>query len=426
MQLVLVGTNHNHAPIQIRERLSIQPQDLPARLKSLANGGVGVNEVVALSTCNRTEVYAVAARGADIQEYLLGAMSSWSHVPVEDLKERTYAMYDEEAVSHLITVASGLDSLVVGEEQIQGQVRDAAKVAKQAETAGRFLTELFQHAVRFSTKVRHECGFELKGASVSSAAVSLLRKTSATQPIHSILLIGAGKMITLAAGDLSTPRQAQVWVANRTTQRAEELAKRFGGKPIAFNKIPEILEKADAVLSCTSSPTYIITWELLDRAMAKRPEKPLILIDASVPRNIDPAVSVLSNVQLFNLDDLTPLTKSAHESLKPQLEKAGRMIREEAQRVFMHLRAYDANETLKDLMRMAEEIREQELSRALNKIGHVSDREKEILELLTRRIINKLLYEPTARLKEHMGNGDGEAYDAMVRELFAIDQENDR
>jgi len=423
--LVLLGTNHNYAPIDFREKLFVKSQDLPNRLKSLVKNGRAIQEAVILCTCNRAEVYAVASQDADVRGYLTDAMTSWSTDPIGNLEEHSYLLYDRDALRHLITVTMGLDSLVKGEEQIQGQVREAARVAKQNLTAGHFLDGLFQYAIRASSRIRQECGFEFRGASVSSAAVSILRNVSTARPIHSILLIGAGKMMTLAASDLSTSTPSQVWVANRTIQRAEELANRFGGKPIAFNKIPEVLLETEAVLSCTSSTNFIITKDVLEDIMQKRDGNPLVLIDASVPRNIDPEVSGLPNVQLFNIDDLAPFVKIASESLRTQLEKADAMILEEADRFFARLRSNDARDTLKGLRTMAEDIRRRELSRALSKIGHVSDREKEILELLTTRIINKLLYEPTARLKEHMGNGNGEAYEAMVRELFGIDQEND-
>jgi glutamyl-tRNA reductase len=423
-QLILVGTNHNYAPVEFRERLSIQAQDVPARLKTLISDVSDLREAVVLSTCNRTEVYAVAPPESGVASQLIEAMSSWSHIPISDLKERTYTMQDEEAVRHLIAVASGLDSQVIGEKQVQDQVRDAFNVAKQAGSTGFFMSELFQHALRASIRIRRDCGIEVKGASVSSAAVSFLKKKTADQSLRSILLIGAGKMMTLAAKDLFTSSHAQVWVANRTSQRAEELATRFGGIPIAFNKIPEVLEKVDAVLTCTASTNYIITRELLERTMRKRAGTRLILIDTSVPRNIDPDVANIPDVQLFNLDDLAPLLKGAQDSLRPQLEKSEARIREEAEKSYAYIRAHDANDTLRDLMTLAEEIREKELSRALNKIGKVSEREKKVLDLLTRRIINKLLYEPTTRLKEHMGNGDGEAYEAMLRELFAIGRDN--
>jgi glutamyl-tRNA reductase len=423
-QLILVGTNHKHAPVELREKLAIPVEELAARMKSLLHEDGAIKEVVVLSTCNRTEIYAVTSHDAKTAERLMWALSKWSNIPVTELKERTYGFVDIEAIRHLFTVTSGLDSLVVGEHQIRGQVREAAKTAIQAGTAGRFLTDLFQRAVRVADSVREESGLELEGASVSSATVSLLKKAAGNNPINSVLLVGAGKMINLAATNLAGTDGTKVLVANRTFQRAEQLAKRIGGTAIAFDRILEALETVDAVLSCTSSTSYVITKKHLDAVAKKRTAKPLILIDAAVPRDIDPAGAGIAGIELYNIDDLAPLVKETYDTLQPQLAKADEIIQKESESFFAHLRAYNANDTLKDLRKMAEEIREKELSRALRRMGQVSDREKEILDLLTRRIVNKLLYEPTARLKEHAGNGDGEAYEAVVRELFAIDQES--
>jgi glutamyl-tRNA reductase len=424
LQLILVGTNHKHAPVELRERLSIPASELPARLRSLLREYVGIKEVVVLSTCNRTEIYAVASQEAKTTECLTQALSKWSNIPVTELKKYTYDFVDIEAIRHLLAVACGLDSLVIGEHQIRGQVREAAKVAMQAGTAGRFLTDLFQRALRVADKFREECGLKLGGMSVSSAAVSLLSKAAGNKPIKSVLLVGAGKMMSLAAIGLADSCGAKVWIANRTFHRAEQLARRVGGTAVAFERIPEVLETVDAVLSCTSSTSYVITRDHLDAVAKKRTGKPLILIDTAVPRDIDPAGADIAGIELYNIDDLAPFVKETYGALQPLLANAGEIIQKESESFFAHLRAYNMNDTLKDLRRMAEGIRENELSRALRRLGQVSDREKEILEVLTRRIVNKLLYEPTARLKEHAGNGDGETYESVVRELFAIGRES--
>ena len=424
LKLILVGTNHKHAPVELREKLSIPAEELPARLRSLLHEYGAIKEVVVLSTCNRTEIYAVASHETNATECLMQALSKWSNIPVTELKKYTYDFVDIEAIRHLFAVASGLDSLVIGEHQIRGQVREAAKVAMQAGTAGRFLTDLFQRALPVADSFREKCGLELEGISVSSAAVSLLNKATGNKPIKSVLFVGAGKMIGLAAISLVHTCGAKIWIANRTFHRAEQLARRLGGTPVAFEKIQEVLETVDAVLSCTSSTSYVITKEQLDAVAKKRTGKTLILIDTAVPRDIDPTGASIAGIELYNIDDLAPFVKETYGMLQPRLAKANEIIQKESESFFARLRAYNMNDTLKDLRRMAEEIREKELSRALRRLGQVSDREKEILELLTRRIVNKLLYEPTTRLKEHAGNGDGEAYESVVRELFAISQES--
>lgn len=389
----------------------------------MIQGNKNIKEAIILSTCNRTEIYTVSYHDANVAEYVTKIMSDWSGIPLANLKQHLYSLLDEEAVRHLIAVASGLDSLVVGEQQVQDQVREAGKVAGQAGTRGRFLSELFQYAYRAATNIRKQSGVGLERPSASSAAISLLKKVFNGHPISSILLVGAGKMITLAADALSAFPKIEVWVANRTIQRAKQLAERVGGKPVPFDGIRAALQKADAVLTCTSSTDYIIKAEDLDAAMSKRGDRPLVLIDASVPRNIDPSVAKISGVQLYNIDDLAPFMEENQESYRSKILKARELVREQTEGFYARIRSYDANDALKDLRRLAEEIREEELSRALRRLGDISDREKEIVDILTRRIINKLLYEPTARLKEHASNGDGETYETVIRDLFAIGQE---
>lgn len=423
-QITLVGTNYKYAPIETREQLWCQPQSLPKLLKSITQSHNGVREAVVLSTCNRTEIYVFSSRDTTIREYLTKSLSDWSGLDVSSLRQHVYSSTDEEAVYHLIGVAAGLDSLVVGEQQIQAQVKNAAKIANQAGTLGRYLSELFHYAYRSATEVRTQSGIGLERASVSSAAVSLLRHVSGNKFIESILLVGAGKMITLAVDDLATFGKAQVWVANRTFQRAKELAERFGGKPLAFDEIPNTLREADAVLACTSAPYYVIKARDLEAVMPKRAGRSLILIDASVPRNIDPEAAKIPGVQLFNIDDLAPYVKLNDKSQQSKVEEAEQLVRKKTESFYARIRAFNANETLKDLRRIAEEIREKELSRALRRLGKVSDREREVVDLLTRRIVNKLLYEPTTRLKEHASNGDGETYEAVIRELFSVDRDN--
>ncbi len=422
LQLTLVGTNHVHAPIALRERLWFQSESIPKYLRSMIRENERVSEVAILSTCNRTEVYAVSQRNPNIAEYVTSKISQWSGIPTTDLAGHLYSFTDEEAVEHLLTVSSGLDSLVLGDGQIQGQVKEAAKIASQAGTIGRFLFELFQQAVRATADIREQSGLELEKNSVSSAAISLIKQKVGSNPIKSILLVGAGKMIAIAAERLMEGGSIEVFVANRTIQRAESLAKRIGGKPLALNQIPEVLAKADAVLSCISAAQYVINAGDLASAMQKRNNRPLLLVDAGVPRNVDPAAAQIHQVQLYNIDDLAPFLEENRNTMQASLAQARALIRKEADRFNAHIKTYGAIGTLKDLRKVAEEIREEELSKAIRRLGNLSDHDKKVVDLLTRRIVNKLLFEPTARLKEHASNGDGDTYEAVIRELFAIDK----
>ena len=423
-RILVVGTSHKLAPVGVRERLNCHADQKAALLKSLLQSCRGVEEVALLSTCNRTEVYALTTDVIETANDFTGLLSQCSSIPVAELKEYLYVLLDEEVIRHLFKVSAGLDSLVTGERQIQDQVRNAGRLANQAGTSGRILSDLFHRAYTSSLKIRKETDLGLEDPSVSKAAITLLKKHSAAHPIRSILLIGAGKMISLAASDISALGSPEVWVANRTDHRAEELAKRARGKPVQFTKIPEVLESVDAVLSCTSATKYLITAHDLKSVMQSRHLKPLVIVDASVPRNIDPEVAKISGVQLFNIDDLVSFVdENGNSPLKGRIDDASKLIETELGHFLARIHSFSANDTLKDLRRLAEKIREKELERALRQMGHASEREEKILDILTKRIVNKLLYEPTARLKEHAGNGDGGTYEAVIRELFAIGQQ---
>ncbi len=424
LQLTMVGTNHKHAPIEVRERLWCPSESLPTRLRNIVSENKNIQEVVILSTCNRTEIYAISSRDPNPSVYLTNMMMSWCDIP--DLKECIYSLSGDEAARHLIMVASGLDSLVLGEEQIRDQVREAARTAARVGTIDRFLSGLFQHAYTAAAEIRNRSGLGPRGSSVSSAAIFVLKDLARESPINLILLVGAGKMISLAAEDLSTFPGIEVWVANRNFQRAKDLAARFRGKPIEFGEIPTALQKTDVVLTCTSSSDYIITAQDLERLMSKRGDRRLIVIDTAVPRNVDPAAERVPGIRLFNIDDLSPFVKNNDQSTQTKITKAEEFAHREAEKFYARMRAYNAADTLKDLRRVAEDIREKELSRALRRLGNVPAREKEIVDLLTQRIVNKLLFEPTTRLKEHASNGDSETYEAVIRELFAISRDREQ
>ena len=418
MQLTVVGTNHRHAPIDVRERLWCRPEMLPDRLKSILNGGV--REAVILSTCNRTEIYTLSDPGVQLAEELNGHLSAWSGIENTEIQNYVYALTGHEVVHHLIKVAAGLDSLAVGEPQIRDQVRQALRVANRVGTSGRFLSELFKHVDNAAEQIRKTSGLEAERISVSSAVTQLLKHLAAERKLDTILLVGAGKMITLAAEDLAGLGGAQIWVANRTLQKAKDLAGRVHGKAISLDEIPDALVKADVAITCTSSSDYVIGTEELQHAVARRQGSPLVVVDVAVPRNVNPKAKLTQGLKVYDIDDLAPFSQERTVSIEPKLAKAERLAQEETVSFYAHVQAYDANDLLRDLRRVAEGIREKELSRALKKLGDVPNREKTILELLTRRIVNKLLYEPTLRLREHATNGDGEEYEAMIRELFKI------
>ncbi len=414
-QLILVGANHKSAPIWLREKFHSELDQIKYRLNLMTGNGSGIREAVILSTCNRIEVYVLTYGNENAINSLLSILSDWGRIPTDEVARHAYTLFDDAAANHLFAVASGLDSLILGEQQIQLQVRNAARIAKEAGASGHVLSELFHSADRCATRVRKEIELGFDGSSVSSAAISLL--TSRYPNADSVLIVGAGKMITLAADELKSSEKREILIANRTFQRAEALATRVSGAPWPYEEIPSALERVDAVIIFTSSNDYVISAGDISSAIQKRPKRELILIDGSIPRNIDPQATEISGVHLYNVDDLAPFAVKIPEY---RMSEASMMIGAEVTKFFAKLRSYQANDTLRELHQLAEKIRQRELSRALNRMDKISSRQKEIIDILTRRIINKLLYEPTARLKEHAGNGDGESFDLAIRELFAI------
>jgi glutamyl-tRNA reductase len=418
LQLTFLGTDHKHIPVEERERFCCQPETLTNRLKSLANGRI--QEAVILSTCNRTEIYTLSSTANETIADLKSKMSIWSGMELARIEERTYTLSGEDAVRHLISVAAGLDSLAIGESQIQEQVRQAIRVANRTGTSGRFLSELFKHADSAASTIRGQTGLATRRISISSAVTVMLSHLAAERKIGLVLLVGAGKMISLAAEDLAELPGMEILVANRTIEKAKEIADRIHGRAIQLSDIPVALEKADVVLTCTSSDDYIIGTQELRKAMERRSGKQLVVLDVAVPRNVNPDAKQIPGLELYDIDDLGPYAQELTLPVTPKLDEARRLAEEEAHNFCNHLRTYEANDLLRDLRKVAEDIREKELSRALRKLGDISDHEKTIVDLLTRRIVNKLLYEPTLRLKTHTADGDGEDYETVIRELFDI------
>jgi len=334
------------------------------------------------------------------------------------LRRYTYSLKSEEAVHHLFSVASGLDSMVKGEQQIQGQVNDALESAIRAGTAGPFLLELFRNACRVSKSVRKL--IELDRASVSTAAISLLRHVSAGHDIRRILLVGAGKMAGLVAQQPTRDAKADIWIANRTFSRAEELALKFGARPLPLDEIPDTLQTVDAVICSAHSPNYIIRTEDLEVAVARRENKPIFLIDIAVPRNIDPKGAMIPGVHLYNIDDLAHFLEAYSEPSEIKITKAKHHIDIEVEKFCARIRNRKVLETIRELRIMSERIRKEELSGALRLMADLSDHDRKVIETLTRRIINKLLHEPTIRLRRQADQMNGSNHAATICELFGI------
>lgn len=391
-RLLAIGVSHHHAPLEVRERLFLQDGHAAELAADLAGEGV---EAVVLSTCNRTEVYVVGGEPEVAREELerrsgldlAGMLARWD---------------DGEAVSHLFRVAAGLDSLVPGESQILGQVRDAYEAARRAGATSALLNRLFEDALHAGKRVRTEAKLHELPESVAASAVELGARELGGVKGRRALLFGAGRMSELAARDLRA-RGAEVVVSSRTLESAQELAERVGGRAAAFDAVAVELPEADLVLSATRCPYPIL------HAEAVRPrEKPLVLVDVAVPRDLDPAIGELDGCTLFDIDALGEGLVGREEDVR----EAEAIVAEEAARFAEWRRARDAAEAIRDLRARAEEIRSEELARAGSRLSDLSPRERETVETLTTQIVNKLLHAPTVRAKE--------AGSEPLRDLFAL------
>jgi glutamyl-tRNA reductase len=376
-----------------------------------------VREAVVLSTCNRTEVYASVERFHPGVGDLRDGLSELAYVPPEDLADHVYTYHDTAAVAHLFTVAAGLDSALLGESEILGQVRRAWEVAAAEGASGSTLNQLFRHAVEVGKRVRHETGIGRRLTSLSSAAVALAGERLGGLDGRRVLVVGAGAMgeriATVAAG-----RGARVVVANRTVERARVVAEEVGGTAVGLLSLPSSLAEVDAVLTSTGSSSPLIERADLEVAVAGRPT-PLLVVDVAVPRDVDPAVSTLPGVILLDMDDLRASVDAGLAARRREVGRARDLIDEEVARYRDAATARSAAPLVVALRRRAEELRAAEIARLGRDLAPV---ERERLDALSRSLVAKLLHEPTVRLKEVGGTARGERLAEATRELFDLDE----
>jgi glutamyl-tRNA reductase len=407
VSVVLVGISHHRAPVELRERAALDSKRAGELAAQLA-GEHG--EAVCLSTCNRTELY-LADEAADEAERKAEA----ALLALEaELGPALYRLRDEAAARHLFSVAAGLDSMVPGEGQILGQVRLAHKTG----TTGRILDRLFRHALHTGRKARAQTAIGESPASVSSAAAVLAEQVFDDLRGRSVLVIGAGKVGTLAVRNLVSRGATIAFVANRTPDRALELARRFGGEPVPLDRVDSALTDADVVLSSTSSADWILTREQVERTLAARKGRPLFLIDLAVPRDLDPAIHELDGCYLYDIDDLEAVVAETLAGRRREAERAEAIVGAEADRFRAWQASLDVVPAIASLRARAEEIRAAELRRA-----KLSDAERRAADSVTAAVLNKLLHLPTIRMKQAAAAADGVIYADAVRHLFGLEDE---
>lgn len=420
MPLVLMGANHKSAPLEIRESLVFSQGDLTDTLLGLLDPP-GLKEAMILSTCNRTEVIAhgedVHRTIAKIKEVLIRR----SGRPATEVEPHLYLMLDIDAVRHLFSVASSIDSMVVGEPQILGQVKEAYKLAVQCKACGPVLNRVLHHAFRVSKRVRTETEIGKGAVSVAYAAVEMARSIFKSLEGKTVLLVGAGEMIELAARHLMERGVKRLLVANRTLSRGQELAAQLRGTAVSFESLPFHLSQADMVLTCTGATDPIIHREQVRRALHARKNRPMFFIDIAVPRDVDPDVGKLDNVFLYDMQDLQRVVEHHKGQRESELKKALAIVDEAADKMAVWFGSEDTEPTIKCLRTWAEQVRQAELQKTLQRLQGLGERDQQMLDAMTKAIVNKLLHQPITHIRQKAGKEGSTAYLEMARELFGLD-----
>jgi len=417
VRILTLGLNHRTAPVEIREKLAFPETAQPQALSRLV-GDYGLREAAILSTCNRSEIY-LAAEG-DGLESARRFLADSQGVDVHALESHFYALSDTEAALHLFRVACGIDSLVIGESQILKQVRETLETAQQNGSARLLLNELFQRSLHVGKRARTETDIGRGRLSISTAAVELAAQIFENLADCTALLIGAGEMGELTAQYLIDSDVSQLWVANRTRERAEELARRFSGQATPFEQVPDRLAEVDIVISSTAASGFVILPDMLRQAMRQRRGRPLFLIDIAVPRDIDPQVRDFDNVFLFDIDDLEQVVQANRGEREGEILKVQTLIDEELADFLHWLNALGAGPLIRDLRQHTDRLRQVELDRWTGKLAHLSADDRQLVEGVLRGYANKLLHAPLVQIREFANLEDGYIRLDTVRRLFDL------
>ena len=428
-QIVSIGTSHHVAPVEFREKLAFSEEQLIESLHHLRES-YKVHEAVILSTCNRVEVYAVANTQRAVEspvKILLDFLSHYHRIGVETLKKWSYRHHNLDTILHLFRVTSSLDSMVVGESQILGQVKEAFDLSRSAGGAGTILNRLFDKAFSVGKRVRSETTITTGAVSISYAAVELAKKIFNTLEDKTVAIIGAGEMSELTAKHLVTNGVSKVIVANRTYERAVNIAEKFKGIPVAYENDLEFLIDADIVISSTNASDYLIKRKPLADIMRKRKHRYMFLIDIAVPRDIEPDVSKINHAFLYNIDDLEAVVASNLKDRQQEAVRAEQIVSEEARRFHDQLQILEVNPTIKALHQHFQQIAESELQSCIDKTT-LSDTQEAAVASMTQALVKKLLHHPVENLRNAVndGNADHGQYVNALQELFALDNKDDK
>lgn len=422
MNLIVLGLSHKTAPVEQREKASLSEKEARALLRSLIEGGT-VSEAVALFTCNRTEVYATVPDPLAAEDAIAEALVTHSRISADELSCARYVLRDDRAAAQLFRVASSLDSMVVGESEIQGQVRAAWELGAEEGATGPVLNQLFRQALEVGKSVRSQTHIGSGSSSVPAVALDLAEDVLADLPGRSVLVIGAGRMAEATARALVAHGVHEVAVVNRTVGTARELAARFGGRGVGFDELAAELERADIVISSTDAPHPVLLPGVIGPVMAGRPDRKMVIVDISVPRDVDAAVAALPGVVLFDIDDLERVVEANLNGRRREAERGEGFVIGAVQGFSAWRRGLKAAPAITSLRERAESIRQGELARLDGQWDGLSEADRERVEALTKGIVNKLLHEPTVRVRAAAEEGDGEALRHLesLRHLFGLE-----
>ncbi len=418
--IMVLGVNHKVAPVEVREKLAF-PQSCGSVLLEILDID-GCRECCFLSTCNRVEVYFTTPTPDTTADKVRRFLFSESGLSDADARRYSYLHQDREAIVHLFRVASSLDSMIVGEPQILGQLKAAFRGATESKTTGQLLNRLFDKSFSVAKRIRTETNIGGSAVSISYAAVQLAKKIFGDLRGKTVLLAGAGEMAELAAEHLVTQGIHEVVVANRTIERAVKLAKRFNGRAVALTELVEQLEYADILISSTGAPDLILRKKDVKPIMRRRMNSPLFLIDIAVPRDLDPKLNDLDNVYLYDIDNLKDVVEVNKAEREKEAAKAERIVAEETIKFLHWLDSMAVAPTIRDLQKKAHAIRQAELERTLPRLQNLSTKERKAVEAMTNALVSKLLAAPIQYLKsDEMLQGKGAPLDA-IRKVFGLDE----
>lgn len=419
MHILTIGLNHKTAPVEVRERLAFMPQSLPAALKSLRQTK-SILECAILSTCNRMEIYIVCDQLHTGRYYTKTFLEQWFRIEKAQFVDHLYFLQARDAVQHLFEVACGLDSMVLGETQILGQVREAMEMAQEAGTTGTLLNKLFRQAVTVGKKAHSETEIGQNAVSISSAAVELGKRIFGDFIGKTVLILGAGKMGELTAKHLQANGARKVIVANRTLTRAKELAARISGEVCSLSELEGALAQTDVVISSTGSKGTILSSELVTRTMQKRRHRSLFLIDIAVPRDIDPEVNKTENVFLYDIDDLEEIVALNKEERAKEAKKVKGFIAEETLAFLHWVQTLGVVPLITALREKALEAQADAMLRIERKLPDLSERERKIISKQTKSIVNQLLRDPIMQIKELAAQPGADEALEMFGKIFAL------